>query len=63
MRYSATYLPIANRDIIEIDNALAEYPAKARRLFQEIENKVKMLEDMPYIWPVIKPIRSIVEWF
>jgi len=52
MKYKVIYLPIANRDIIRIDNALTEYPNKAKRIFKEMDSKVTDLEDMPYIWPV-----------
>ena len=57
MKYKVSYLPKADRDIQQIDDALSEYPNKAKRLFQEIEKKVKNLEDMPYMWPVyqLKP--------
>ena len=52
MKYKVIYLPIANRDIIRMDDALEEYPNKAKRIFKEIESKVTNLEEMPYMWPV-----------
>ena len=57
MKYKVIYLPIAGRDIVRINDALADYPNKAKRLFQEIERKLKILEDMPFSCPVyqIKP--------
>ena len=57
MKYKVSYLPTADRDIQQIDDTLSDYPDKAKRLFQEIERKVKYLEDMPYMWPVyhLKP--------
>ena len=57
MKYKASYLPTANRDIQRIGDALSDYPNKAKRLLQEIERKVIILEDMPYMWPVyqLKP--------
>ena len=51
MKFDAIYLPIANCDIIGINEALVDYPNKAKRLFQEIEKKVNLLEEMPYMWP------------
>lgn len=51
MKYEAVYLPAANRDILKINEALISFPGKAKRLFQEIEKKVIMLEDLPYMWP------------
>jgi len=57
MKYRVIYLPIANRDIIRIDEALVDYPSKAKRLFQEMDSKVADLEKMPYMWPAysLKP--------
>ena len=52
MKYKLTYLPIFNRDILQISKALADYPKKARRIFQEMEKKLLALEDMPYLWAV-----------
>ena len=51
MRYETIYLPVANRDIIRIDDALTEYPNKAKRIFQEMDSKVTDLEEMPYMLP------------
>jgi len=55
MKYKVKYLPRADRDLIEINEVLAEYPRKAVRLFQEIDRKVRGLEDMPRMWPVYQP--------
>ena len=52
MKYDIVYLPIANRDIIGIDDALVDYPNKAKRIFQEMDYKVTDLEEMPLMWPV-----------
>jgi len=51
MKYKISYLPIANRDILRISEALEEYPNKAKKLFQEMEKRIKNLEDMPYSHP------------
>ena len=51
MKYRISYLPKFDQDILRIGEALADYPNKAKRLFQEIEKKLRMLESMPYIWP------------
>ena len=51
MKYNVVYLPIANRDIIRISEALSEYPGKAKRLFQELERKIALLGSLPYMWP------------
>jgi len=52
MKIEPIYLPVANRDILRIDEALSDYPNKAARIFQEIDKKVTDLKDMPYMWPV-----------
>jgi plasmid stabilization system protein ParE len=52
MKYKVEYLSIADRDIVTMSEALADYPNKARRIFQEMEKKLILLEDMPYMWPV-----------
>jgi len=51
MRYKTIYLPVANRDIIRIDDALTDYPNKAKRIFLEMESKVADIEEMPFMWP------------
>ena len=57
MKYKVEYLSIADRDIVALSDALAEYPQKAKRIFLEMEKKLKLLEDMPYMWPAyqLKP--------
>ena len=52
MKYKVTYLPIFNHDILRISEALAGYPKKAKRIFQEMDKKLLALEDMPYLWAV-----------
>ena len=51
MKYRVKYLSIANMDILAIDEVLAEYPNKAKRIFQEMDKKLQLLEDMPHMWP------------
>ena len=57
MKYKPVFLPLADHDIVRIDEALSDYPDKAIRIFMEMEKKVTLLEDMPYMWPVyqVKP--------
>ncbi|MDR1069848.1 MAG: type II toxin-antitoxin system RelE/ParE family toxin [Gracilibacteraceae bacterium] len=52
MRYKVLLLPQANRDIASLADALASYPSKAKRIFQEIERKLDALKDNPLAWPV-----------
>ena len=54
MKYKIEYLPIADKDISAISDALTNYSDKAKRFFAEFEKKIKMLEDMLYMWPVYK---------
>ena len=51
MKYKIIYLPIFRHDILQISEALTEYPNKAQRLFREMEKNLLMLTDMPYIYP------------
>jgi len=37
---------------MELADVLAPYPNKAKRLFKEIERKLDLLEDNPYMYPV-----------
>jgi len=52
MNYEVLLLPLVDRDILRISDALAGYPGKAKRLFHEIEKKLKILENIPYLCPV-----------
>jgi plasmid stabilization system protein ParE len=52
MKYKVAFLPQANRDIASLADILAPYPDKARRLFQEMEQKIDLLKDNPFIWAV-----------
>jgi plasmid stabilization system protein ParE len=52
MKFKVTYLPIFHHDILKMTEALADYPIKAKRLFQEMDRKLLALEDIPYIWAV-----------
>ena len=52
MKYKVKYLPSLARDIHRISEALEEYPEKAKRLFQEMDEKILRLEDMPLMCPI-----------
>ena len=52
MKYKPIYLPIANYDIARIDEVLSDYPDKAARIFHDMDKKVTLLEELPYMWPV-----------
>jgi len=52
MKYKVVFLPIANLDIIRIDDVLTDYPNKAKRIFKEMDKKITDLKDMPLMWPV-----------
>ncbi|MDR0249055.1 MAG: type II toxin-antitoxin system RelE/ParE family toxin [Oscillospiraceae bacterium] len=51
-RYKIKYLPYANWDIAGLAAILAPYPNKARRFFLEMERKLLLLEDSPFMWSV-----------
>jgi plasmid stabilization system protein ParE len=51
-KYRVQFLPTADRDLDVITNALAAYPRKAERLFQEMRRKLERLKSNPFMWPV-----------
>ena len=55
MKYEILYLLIAQRDITRISDTLSGHPVRARRLFGEIESKLKLLKFMPHMWPSFDP--------
>ena len=55
MKYEVLYLPVAQRDLIRMSDALAGQPGKAKRLLGEIESKLRLLEFMPRMWPPFAP--------
>ena len=52
MKYKVKFLPSANYDINELADALSEYPNKAKRIFQEMEEKIELVKDNPKMFPV-----------
>jgi plasmid stabilization system protein ParE len=52
MSYKIRILPQARHDIANLADILSPYPNKAKRLFQEMERKIKLLEKTPYAYPV-----------
>ena len=56
MKYTVKYLPSLAKDIHRISEALNKYPAKARRLMKEMDEKLLKLETMPKMWPVFHEI-------
>jgi len=55
MKYKILYLPIAERDILRISDAMSDNPGGAKRLLGEIEGSLKLLEFMPCMWPQFAP--------
>ena len=51
MKYKIKFLPSANQDINDLADILTPYPNKARRLFQEMEQKIESLKDNPLMYP------------
>jgi len=53
MKYSVSFLKYADRDIDAVEEYLSQfYESTVRSFFAELNKKVLMLEDMPYIYPV-----------
>ncbi|MCL2857917.1 MAG: type II toxin-antitoxin system RelE/ParE family toxin [Oscillospiraceae bacterium] len=55
MKYKVLYLPLARRDILGVSEALSAYQSRAKRLFGEMESKLRLLEFMPQMWPEYGP--------
>jgi len=54
MKYTVKHLPSLSRDIHKIAEALVEYTDKARRLLKEMDEKLILLENTPFMWPVFQ---------
>jgi plasmid stabilization system protein ParE len=52
MKYNLKYTSHFNRDLVKLERALKEHPNMSRRIFQEIERKIKGLKDNPFAYPV-----------
>jgi plasmid stabilization system protein ParE len=51
MRYRIKYLPLANRDILEITKYLSRFsPIAATRILNKIETLIANLSQQPYLW-------------
>jgi len=55
MKYSIKYLPSFSRELHKIALALEKYPAKAKRLLKEVDEKLRLLEDTPFMCEVYHP--------
>ena len=52
MTYKVRHLQRANRDVANLADILAEHKRMAQRIFQEMELKIKQLEENPFMWAV-----------
>ena len=51
-KYDITYLPGANRNLLEIDEYLSQfYPSTPAKFFSELDKKIQLLKDQPYMCP------------
>jgi plasmid stabilization system protein ParE len=51
MTYKIKYLPSFSRDINNIAAALSAYTSKTKRLLKEMDKKLLLLEDNPFMCP------------
>ena len=52
MKYNLTYLPGANRNLLEIDEYLSQfYPSTPAKFFSELDEKIELLKEHPYMCP------------
>jgi len=52
MKYKVKYLPVANLDIMEVDEQLSQFPVKAAKFFSLLDKQASNLSDMPKMYPV-----------
>ena len=52
MSYKIKYLPLANQDLADIFDFLAEYPQKRLRIFEKLDKCLTHLLAMPKMYPV-----------
>ncbi len=51
-KFRLRYLPMADIDLIEIDEALGEAPVKASKFFSMLDKHTAILVSMPLMYPV-----------
>ena len=51
MKYNIILSSYAVRDLAILADILSPHPNKARRLFKEMENKLDLLDDNPFMYP------------
>ena len=50
MKYNVTFLPEANRNLLDIDEYLSRfYPSTAAKFFTKLDKKLLLLQEQPYI--------------
>lgn len=54
MKYRLEYISTFYAEILPIADYLAEYPAKAARVFAKIDKALETLQDMPELYPVYR---------
>ena len=56
MKYKVTFLPGAYHNLREIDDYLSRfYPSTPAKFFKELDKKLMLLEDCPYIGALYMP--------
>jgi len=62
MTYKVEYLPIAQKDMVEIAKYIGvnlSNPQSAERLADKMVSEIEKLSEMPYRYPAYLPIRSL----
>jgi len=54
MKYKVIVSTRFDRDVARLAKALEEHPNMAKRIFQELEQKLDGLEDNPFAYPVFR---------
>ncbi len=50
-KYKIRYLPLADLDLMEIDERLRQAPVKASKFFAALDKQTAQLADMPLMYP------------
>jgi plasmid stabilization system protein ParE len=51
-KYKIRYLPVADLDLVEIDEGLSNFRVKASKFFATLEKQTAQLAKMPLMYPV-----------
>ncbi len=51
-KHRLRYLPMADLDLVEIDETLSQAPVKAAKFFSSLDKQAYLLTKMPFMYPI-----------